>query len=105
MNIFEPDTISEAYANNCNIRKLEHQLQMLPVLVSAYEAPQNVLHLTVNSGHNISAMLVTVPVVRELVSIINLLLFYLTKPVTTATAEGSFSPYCTKTYICFIVTE
>lgn len=91
-NICVPDIIATTYARDCNIRKLQCQLIMLPDLVSAYKSLQNLSILTVTSVRTVGEMLNSVPMAKTMFSEINVLLrLYMTIPITTATAERSFS--------------
>ncbi len=73
------------------MRKLKHQLQELPDLVSAFKTSQNLRILKVTTVTTIGEMLVAVPMAQEMFSEVDKLLrLYLTVPVTTTTAEWSF---------------
>ena len=80
---------------------------MLPDLVKAYKESQGLPKLTVTRISTISDIIVNVPIAREMFSeIVRLLRLYLTIPVTTATAERSFSSLRRiKTYLRSTMTE
>jgi len=80
---------------------------MLPDLVKAYKESQGLPRLTVTRISTISDIIVNVPIAREMFSeIVRLLRLYLTIPVTTATAERSFSSLRRiKTYLRSTMTE
>jgi len=87
-----PEVIQSTYAKDVNMQKAELQLRMLPDLVKAYKESQGLPKLTVTRISTISDIIVNVPIAREMFSkIVRLLRLYLTIPVTTATAERSFS--------------
>ena len=87
-----PEVIQSTYAKDVNMQKAELQLRMLPDLVKAYKESQGLPKLTVTRISTISDIIVNVPIAREMFSeIVRFLRLYLTIPVTTATAERSFS--------------
>ena len=84
--------ISMYHEEDIHSRKLDNQLQMLPDLVNAFKKSQNLPKLTVTKVSTIADMLVTVPMAKDMFSEIDKILqLYLTIPVTTCTAERSFS--------------
>ena len=89
------------------MQKAELQLRMLPDLIKAYRVSQGLTKLTVTRISTIADIMVTVPMAREMFSEIDKLLrLYLTIPVTTATAERSFSSLRRiKTYLRSTMTE
>ena len=102
-----PDKIVEAYSRDVNIKKLERQLQMLPDLVSAYKTSLHVRLLKITSVRTICDMLQSVPIAQEMFCEVHKLIrIYLTIPVTTATAERSFSALRrVKTYLRSTMSE
>ena len=87
-----PEIITKSYSRDINISKLECQLNMLPDLVKAYKSYKQLNILCVTSLRTISSMLLEVPLSREIYSEIDIILrIYFTIPITTATAERSFS--------------
>ena len=87
-----PDTITSMYHQDINIHKLEVQLWVLPDLVRAFKNSQHLSQLTVTKVSTLADMLVTVSMARDMFSEIDKLIqLYLTIPVTTCTAERSFS--------------
>ncbi|XP_070549960.1 zinc finger MYM-type protein 1-like [Ptychodera flava] len=88
-----PEIIRENYDKDIDMRKLGHQLSLLPDLVKI--AKSNPLFASLKEITNIRTLaqiIREVPVARQMVSEVEKLLrIYLTIPVTTATAERSFS--------------
>lgn len=89
------------------MKKLQHQLLMLPDLVSAYKSLQSLTVFTVTSVRTVGEMLISVTMAQTMFSEINLLLrLYMTIPITTATAERSFSTLrCLKSYLRSTMTD
>ena len=105
-NICVPDIVANAYARDCNMKKLQYQLLMLPDLVSAYKSLQNLTIFTVTSVRTVGEMLNSVPMAKTFSEINLLLRLYITIPITTATAERSFSTLCRlKSYLRSTMTE
>lgn len=87
-----PDTVAEVYSKDMNMARLEKQLQMLPDLASTYKSSQSLKALKVTSVRTVCEIMQSVPVAQEMFSEVDKLLrIYLTIPITTATAERSFS--------------
>ena len=87
-----PTNIVETYSKDIDMKKLGRQLPMFPDLISAYKSSQHLKVFKVTTIRTICDMLRAVPMAREMFSEIDKLLrLYLTVPVTTATAERSFS--------------
>ena len=87
-----PEVIQSTYAKDVNMQKAELQLRMLPDLVKAHKESQGLPKLRVTLISTISDIIINVPIAREMFSeIVRFLRLYLTIPVTTATAERSFS--------------
>ena len=53
-----PDIVANTYARDCNMKKLQHQLLMLPDLVSAYKSLQSLTVFTVTSVRTVGEMLI-----------------------------------------------
>ena len=102
-----PEVIQSTYARDLNMQKAELQLRMLPDLIKGYRVSQGLTKLTVTRISMIADIMVTVPMAKEMFSEIDKLLrLYLTIPVTTATAERSFSSLRRiKTYLRSTMTE
>ena len=87
-----PAEVAKAYANDVNVSKLKHQLQMLPDLASAYKQTENLKLLKISTIRTIADMLQKVPMANEMFGEVDKLVrLYFTIPVTTATAERTFS--------------
>ena len=68
------------------------QLQMLPDLVKSYKQSQGLSKLEISSMRIITDLLNNVPLAKDMFSEVdNLLHIYFTMPITTCTAERSFS--------------
>ena len=102
-----PAKIIEAYSRDIDMKELGRQLQMFPDLVSAYKSSQHLKLSKITTIHIICDMLQEVPMAREIFCEVDKLLrIYLTIPVTTATAERSFSALRrVKTYLCSTMSE
>ena len=89
------------------MKKLGRQLQMFPDLVSVYKSSQHLKVLKVITICTICDMLQAVPMAREMFCEVDKLMrIYLTIPVTTATAERSFSALRRiKTYLRSTISE
>ena len=103
MKLSVPEIVVEDYSRDCNMQKLDRQLQMLPDLISTYKTSQNLKSLKVTTVRTLAEMLLKVPLAREIFSESDVLVgLYFTIPVTTATAERSFSALRRiKTYLRF----
>lgn len=87
-----PDILINAYSEDINMAKLKLQLCMLPDLLKTYANSQNVPNLSVTSLRTISEVFHVLPLSKDMLSEIDILLrIYFTIPITTATAERSFS--------------
>ena len=87
-----PDTIAKMYSKDLNMTKLKQQAQMLPDLVATYKTSQGLSRFQVTRVRTIAEMLLDVPSAKSLFSEIDHLLgIYFTVPISTATAERSFS--------------
>ena len=87
-----PDAIVKMYSKDIKISKLRQQAQMLPDLVATYKTSQGLSKFQVTKVRTISEMLLNVPSAKALFSEIDRLLrIYFTIPISTATAERSFS--------------
>ena len=95
------------YSQDFDAEKLKIQLQMLPSLVQTYRESQNLNRLVVTKISTIADIFINVPAARSLFTEIDKLLhIYLTIPVTTCTAERSFSVLRrVKTYLRSTMTE
>ena len=102
-----PESLQPMYSRDVNMQKAVHQLQMLPDLVNAFKQSQKISRLQVTSMRTIAEILNTVPFAKAMFSEIDKLLrLYLTIPVTTSTAERSFSSLRrVKTYLRSTMTE
>ena len=102
-----PPIVVDTYSSDVNIKKLESQIAMLPDLVNAYTAEQNLKKLTVTNVCTIAEMLLNVPSAKAMFTEIDKLVrVYFTIPITTATAERSFSVLRRiKTYLHSSMTE
>ena len=102
-----PDIIVSRYSKDINIIKLKQQAQMLPDLAAMYKASQGLSKLHVTRVRTIADMLLDVPSAKALFSKIDhLLAIYFTIPISTATAERSFSSLRRiKTYLRSTMTE
>ena len=90
--IVVPDIVTEAYSKDINMKRLEKQLQMLPDLASAYKTSQSLEVLKVTSVRMVCEIRQSIPVAQEMFCETDKLLrIYLTIPISTATAERSFS--------------
>ena len=80
---------------------------MLPDLVKTYKTSQGLSRFTVTKVRTIADMLLDVPSAKSLFSEIDhLLRMYFTIPISTATAERSFSSLrCIKTFLRSTMTE
>ena len=98
-----PDSILAMYSKDVNFEKAVLQLQMLPDVVKVYKQSQGLSKLEVTN----IAVMKGVQMARDMFSEVdNLLCIYFTIPVTTCTAERSFSCLrCIKTYLRSSVTE
>ena len=100
-----------AYSRDVDIMKLKRQIQiqiqMLPDLASAYAASQQVNKLLVTNVRTVAKMMLKVSTVRDMFTEVDkLICLYFTIPITTATAERSFSVLrCIKTYLRSTMTE
>ena len=105
--VLVPEIVVEAYSRDVNVKKLQRQLQMLPDLLASYKETQNLKSLKVTSVRTVSDMLIKVPVAQEMFSEVDKLVrLYFTIPITTATAERSFSTLRRiKTYLRSTMTE
>ena len=83
------------------------QLQMLPDLVKAYKQSQGLSRLEIISMQTIADIFNKVPMAKDMFSEVDTLLrIYFTVPITTCTAERSFSCLrCMKTYLRSTMTE
>ena len=99
--------VLHAYSSDLNIKKLERQIGMLPDLVSTFAAKQNLKKLKVTNVRTIAEMLRNVSTAQEMFSEVHKLVkLYFTIPITTATAERSFSVLRRiKTYLRSTMTE
>ena len=87
-----PDIVVKMYSKDVNMTKLKQQAQMLPDLVSAYKSSQALRNFQVTKMKSIADMMLKVPSAKCLFTEIhNLLKIYFTIPISTATAERSFS--------------
>ena len=74
------------------MKRLERQLQMLPDLVSTYNLSQNLQVSKVSTIRTVCELFTAVPTAKQMFCEVDKLLrIYLTFPITTATAERSFS--------------
>ena len=80
------------YSQDLNIAKLKLQLLLLPDLINTYSASQGTPNFKVTSLRTLAQIFLALPLSRDMLSEVNQLLrLYFTIPVTTATAERSFS--------------
>ena len=87
-----PEVIVNTYSQDINIDKLKVQLLMLPDLIKSYRSSQDLPHLTVTSLRTLCEIFLALPLSKEMLSEVDALLrLYFTIPITTATAERSFS--------------
>ena len=102
-----PNSIQTMYCNDVDFEKAKVQLQMLSDAVKAYRTSQGLSLLQVTSVRTIVEVMNSVPMAKDMFSEIDhLLRIYFTIPVTTCTAERSFS--CLrriKTYLRSSMTE
>lgn len=87
-----PEVIASTYSQDINIAKLKVQLLTLPDLMKTCKSSQDLPNLKVTSLRTLSEMFLALPLSREMLSEVDALLrLYFTIPITTATAERSFS--------------
>ena len=102
-----PNSIQTMYCNDVNFEKAKIQLQMLSDVVKVYKTSQGLRVQQVTSVRTIAEIMNGVPMAKETFSEVDYLLrIYFTIPVTTCTAECSFS--CLrriKTYLRYSMTE
>ena len=102
-----PDNIYRMYSKDVNFERAVLQLQVLPDVVKTYKQSQGLRKLEVTSVRTIAEVFNGVCMTKESFSEVdNLLHLYFTIPVTTCTAERSFS--CLrriKTYLRSSMTE
>ena len=102
-----PDSIYTMYSKDVNFERAVVQLQMLPDVVKTYKESQGLRKLEVTSVRTIAEVLNGVPMTKQMFfEVDKLLRLYFTIPVTTSTAERSFS--CLqhiKTYLRSSMTE
>ena len=102
-----PESILKLYSKDIDMEKAEVQLRMLPDLVKAFKQSEGLHMLTITNIRSIADILNKVPLAKDIYSEIDKhLRLYLTVPVTTCTAERSFSALRrVKTYLRSSVTE
>ena len=102
-----PESISKLYSKDIDMEKAKGQLRMLPNLVKAFKQSEGLRMLTITNMKSIADILNKVPLAKDIYSEIDKLLrLYLTVPVTTCTAERSFSALRrVKTYLRSSMTE
>ena len=102
-----PECVAEIYHVDLDVRMLEIQLQMLPDLLQAFKKSKNLQNIIVTKPSSVSEILAVVPMAKEMFSeVYKLLRLFLTIPVTTCTAERSFSALMQmKTYLSSTMTE
>ena len=84
--------IVNTYSQDLNIDKLKMQLLILPDLIKTYKSSQDLPHLKVTSLRTLCEIFLALPVSKEMLSEVDVLLrLFFTMPITTATAERSFS--------------
>ena len=102
-----PDNILTMYSKDVNFERAVIQLQMLPDAVKTYRESQGLREFEVTSVRTIADILNKLPMMKQMFSEVDSLLhLYFTIPVTTCTAERSFS--CLrriKTYLRSSMTE
>ena len=87
-----PSSIINMYSRDVNFERAKVQLQMLPDLVKSYKQSQGLSKLEISSMRTITDLLNNVPLAKDMFSEVdNLLRIYFTMPITTCTAERSFS--------------
>ena len=87
-----PQVIQSMYAKDIDMRKLQTHLSMLPDLVKSYQKLQKLSVLNITKVSTIADMFAAIPTAKDLLSEVDKLLrLYLTIPITTCTAERSFS--------------
>ena len=87
-----PDNLLSVYSKDIDFERAKLQLQMLPDLVKAYKQSQGVNRLEITSMRTIADILNKVPIAKDMFSEVDTLLrLYFTVPITTCTAERSFS--------------
>ena len=102
-----PSNLLSVYSKDVNFERAKLQLQMLPDLVKGYKQLRGLTKLEVTSMRTIAEILNKVPMAKGMFSEVDTLLrLYFTIPITTCTAERSFS--CLrriKTYLQSTMTE
>ena len=95
------------YQQDTDAHKLELQLQMFLDLVKHFKKSKNLPRLTVTKVSTITDMLVAIPIAKDMFSNVDKLVrLYLIIPVTTCTAERSFSSlHRIKSYLRSAMTE
>lgn len=87
-----PEIIVNTYSQDINIEKLKVQLLMLPDLIKTYKSSHDLIHLKVTSLRTLCKIFLALTLSKEMLSEVDALLrLYFTIPITTATAERSFS--------------
>ena len=87
-----PSSIINMYSRDVNFERAKVQLQMLPDLVKSYKQSQGLSKLEISSMRTITDLLNNVPLAKDMFSEVdNLLRICFTMPITTCTAERSFS--------------
>ena len=84
-----PDSIYTMYSKDVNFERAVVQLLILPDVVKTYKESQGLRKLEVASVKTIAEVLNGVPITKQMFSEVDNL--YFTIPVTTCTAERSFS--------------
>ena len=102
-----PEIISSTYSQDLNVAKLKLQLLLLPDLIKTYSSSQGTPNFKVKSLRTLAQIILALPLSRDMLSEVDgLLRLYFTIPVTTATAERSFSVLRRiKTYLRSTMTE
>ena len=87
-----PAVIKDKYSVDIDLKKLDHQLHLIPYLIKIAKCQTEYASLKeITSVHTLVAIMQDVPVGRKMVGEVEKLLkIYLTIPVTMATAERSF---------------
>lgn len=87
-----PEIVQSTYRKDIDVHKPELQLRMLPDLVSAFRKSENLTHLIITKVSTVADMLREVSMSWDVfLEVDKLLRLYLTIPVTSYTAERSFS--------------
>ena len=102
-----PSSLISLYSMDVNFERAKIQLMMLPDLVKAYKESQSLTKLEVTSVRTIANVLNDVPMSKDTFREIDTLVrLFFTIPITTCTAERSFSSLRRiKTYLRSTMTE